>query len=576
MGEQGKGSASAPALRKMLAWLLSLVALVIVSGLIALGAASHDAKERAWDKTVRAIDEFMLEMDISLSTMNKHLSETLLNNENIQTLFQEDDPHTLNVAARDLYWELNTLGELISGSYNFYAYDIKHNVEVFRYDSQSAYSDCNQLRRIVQEKAGSPGQVRASSVWEPVMVAGSGYLLQFYQMDNVILASWLPCESFLSRIQEPVLSSKGMYLVSDREGRQILCSQRAEGYSGEQLQKERYAQSYPMRFAGITLTVVEKPGGIEGMPLIILGFFAVILLIVAGFSAYALTYFQRYIQRPFEDLQSRVNDYMAGRQIAKRKGFAELNMAMSAFDDLARQLETLRIEQYEEKVLLAKTQLEYFQLQIKPHFFVNSYSIIYGMAQKKEFSRIQEFCLSLSGYVRFLFRDSLRAVQLKEELETVRKYLDIQNIRYRIQSGVDEDIPPELLSAEIPPLLLLTFVENAVKHRTEGLEQLAILLRAGLISQDETQRIKLTVMENSPPFTQEELERLNSLGPDGEEPEDGQHLGIKNTHRRLSLLFGVEYSLRFSNLEGRPAVEITLPYHFGPSSKTAEKTAGSL
>lgn len=207
---------------------------------------------------------------------------------------------------------------------------------------------------------------------------------------------------------------------------------------------------------------------------------------------------------------------------------------------------------------MAKTQLEFFQLQIKPHFFVNAFSILHGMAQKKEYARIQQFCITLSDYVRYLFRDGLSMVSLEDELKVVRDYLDIQNIRYRAQSALGEDIPPELLSVNIPPLLLLTFVENAVKHSVEDLSMLAIFIQAQPVHQEDGDSIRLTVSGNCSGFSQEDLAELNA--PEQNLPSsDGLHVGVENVRKRLSLMYGVEFQLHFSNRGESSVVEIVIP-----------------
>ncbi len=92
-----------------------------------------------------------------------------------------------------------------------------------------------------------------------------------------------------------------------------------------------------------------------------------------------------YIQQPLENFINHVDEYTKCRQSVKRGGIRELNDALEAFDGLSSQIEKLRIDLYEEKLVLAQTEMEYMQLQIKPHFFVNCFSLIHAMAQKQEY-----------------------------------------------------------------------------------------------------------------------------------------------------------------------------------------------
>ena len=287
-------------------------------------------------------------------------------------------------------------------------------------------------------------------------------------------------------------------------------------------------------------------------------FFCVTLLIILAFSLYTLTYFHRYIETPFQEFQQHVNNYASVRRHVKKRGFAELDEAVEAFDSLQMQLQELKIDVYEEKLALARTELEYFQLQIKPHFFVNCFSIIFGMAQKKDFSRIQEFCLKLSNYVRFLFRDGFTMVTLREELSVIREYLDIQNIRHRTENQMQDSIEEALLSREIPPLLLLTFVENAVKHAELNAWNLTVCILVSRL--EEQQKLRFIVKNNGSKFPDEYLELLNDPAYylDGGS-HGGRGVGIRNIHKRLSLIYGNRFSLHFYNSNKGACVEILLP-----------------
>ncbi len=557
MGEQKRGRGPRPALRKILLWLLSLFLLVLAVSLAGLAAALHSSREYQWGRTVYAVEGQLSRLDGALSAVNLSLTELLLSNEEVQKVLSAEDVHERNVAARQLSDRLELQGRSPAGSFNFFFYELKNGTEVFRYDGRSDYGECSRLRKAIKESLQASSHIKESPAWEPVIAGGSVYLLQSYQLNGAVAASWVPCDSALSFMSGVPLSDQGFYLVMDQNRRPVT-PEGGKTYPTEE-DWEGYSQEFVLPHGNMTLLVADKPGAAQQAWLTVMWLFALTLLIVAVFSIYTLTYFQRYIQAPFERLQSHVNDYASERHTAKRKGFAELEMAMSAFDALVGQINELKIEQYEEEISLAKTQLEYFQLQIKPHFFVNAFSVIYGMAQKKEFERIQEFCLKLSDYVRYLFQNGLFTVPLEKELASIQDYLGIQNIRFRTQSAVDEEIPPGLLAFELPPLLLLTFVENAVKHSHYSRGML-VTIKAQAVDAEPPQ-VRFTVAGSGSAFSSEDLEALNRLT--AADQEDGGHIGVRNTHKRLSLMYGVEYSLRFYNQDGRSVVEIILPWRSG-------------
>lgn len=547
MKELAKKQRQIPALRKILAWLLCLFGAVLLASLTMLAASDMAWRKIQWRRNVKAVEEQMNVLESSLSEMNMSLADLLSNSEEAQILRQETDIQRCNTAARRLSNKMAVQNRGRTLQYNFFFYALNSGTESFCYDGFSDYSDCMELRRMIKEKLRTDGQVKTGFVWIPVAVEQRVYLLQCYQLDNVVAAGWLLCSQAFS-----FLSNQEDYVMEDLEGRRLaIGGDVANGAGWGKLVKE-----FTMRYGALTLTIIDSPSEYLGTQMVTLCFLGVILLVVAAFSIYTLNYFQRYIQRPFEQLQGHVNNYVQERKTAKRRGFAELDQAMEAFDSLVEQLNQLKIEQYEEKITLARTQLDFFQLQIKPHFFVNTFSVLHGMAQKKDYERIQKFCLKLSDYVRYLFRDGLSTVPLEDELKAVKDYLDIQNIRYRAQSTLGREIPLELLSVNIPPLLLLTFVENAVKHSADDLSMLVVFIQAQPLRQGEF--VKLTVSGNRSAFSPDDLVALNDPGHHLSNG-DGEHVGVDNVRKRLSLMYGEEFQMSFSNRDANSVVEIVIP-----------------
>lgn len=560
-----KSKLPGPALRKIMIWLLLLFSLILTAGIAAMVMAGVESRKAEWERACHSVETCLDSLDDNLSKLNLYLADQMLNGNEIQELLTQEDVQKRNEASRQLCTELTNQGNLFTGAYNFYFYNPDNGGEAFCYDRVSNYNSCLSLRSWIRQQAKNGADISSNFLWEPVASGDQFYLLQCIQQDGAVLACWTSCQEAFAFLSGAVPSEDSFYTVLGNSGSPVFPQESAELYaSGKWDRWDSYSQSFTMRYGDLTLLVVDRPNGYQEMQFLLAGFFAVILVIVAGFSVYTLTYFQRHIQQPFQRLQDHVNEYASTRKEAKRKGFAELNMAMAAFDSLVDQLNELKIEQYEEKIYLAKTQLEFFQLQIKPHFFVNAFSVIYGMAQKKEYDRIQRFCLTLSNYVRYLFRDGLTTVPLEKELKAAKDYLDIQNIRYRAQSTLGGDILPELLSVHIPPLLVLTFVENAVKHAADDLSSLAIYIQAQAVSQEWGDSIRLTVSGNCSTFSPEDLAALNDpeRAPSGG---DGQHVGVENVRKRLSLMYGTEFRLRFFNQDGNSVVEIVIPNRLTPS-----------
>src|SRR6202162_3051104 len=114
---------------------------------------------------------------------------------------------------------------------------------------------------------------------------------------------------------------------------------------------------------------------------------------------------------------------------------------------------------------LSKAQLNALRRQIEPHFLFNTLHAIAGLVREKRNDAAVSMIAGLSDFLRRVVEDSNRQqVPLGEELEFVQTYLDIQKVRFAERLQFSVDVPTELLSAQVPRLILQPMVENAVKH----------------------------------------------------------------------------------------------------------------
>src|SRR5262249_16435241 len=126
---------------------------------------------------------------------------------------------------------------------------------------------------------------------------------------------------------------------------------------------------------------------------------------------------------------------------------------------------TARIEhrlQEQEKLLLA-AKIEALANQINPHFLFNTLTSISSLIRTQpETARM--LITKLSGLLRRLLRSTDHFVTLREEIESIDQYLDIEVIRFGPQLKVVKQISPETLDVIVPSMLLQPLVENSIKH----------------------------------------------------------------------------------------------------------------
>ncbi len=192
------------------------------------------------------------------------------------------------------------------------------------------------------------------------------------------------------------------------------------------------------------------------------------------------------------------------------------------------QLASARLEKQ-----LAQAQLQALQMQLHPHFLFNTMHAISALMHK-DVEAADRMLARLSDLLRLTLDNSHRQeVTLREEMEFIGRYLEIQQIRFRDRLRVKTDVSAEALDASVPNLLLQPLVENAIRHGIAPRhEPGAIEIRAALADGN----LHLEVQDDGPGM------------PRGAESREG--LGLSNTRARLAQLYGAAH--RFELRRGHP------------------------
>jgi two-component system LytT family sensor kinase len=210
-------------------------------------------------------------------------------------------------------------------------------------------------------------------------------------------------------------------------------------------------------------------------------------------------------------------------------------------DKVARQMtEAARLNEE-----LSKAQLAALRRQMEPHFMFNALNSIAGLVRDHRNDAAVSMIVGLSEFLRRASDDSHRSqVSLAEEVEYLQRYLDIQQVRFGDRLRVSVDIPPELLDAQVPGLLLQPLVENAIKHG------ISARVKGGNIRVTAARKdgsLSLSVYNDGPGFADDW--RTNGVG-----------VGLANLRTRLRILYGDSSDLQMSRV-GAEGVDVivTLP-----------------
>ena len=227
----------------------------------------------------------------------------------------------------------------------------------------------------------------------------------------------------------------------------------------------------------------------------------------------------------------------------------------STFNQMMDKIQELRILAYDRLIEKQQTELQYYQIQIRPHFFLNCMKNLYAMSVEQKYNQMQEMILSLSDYLRFVFREQTITVSLQKEMDSVRAYVHLQQMSNSKPPVYKEEIESSLKNFQIPPLSILTFVENSVRYARGTEEEFTISVTAKLLNYGMEQYVNITILDNGCGFSEESLTILN----DKNRRMPKEHVGIHNTKKRFVLLYDDTCSFSFSNRNGA-CVDIFIPW----------------
>jgi signal transduction histidine kinase len=208
---------------------------------------------------------------------------------------------------------------------------------------------------------------------------------------------------------------------------------------------------------------------------------------------------------------------------------------------------------------LAEAKLMALQMQLNPHFLFNTLHTISALLHK-DVEAADRMIARLSELLRLALENAdTNEVPLRQELDFLRRYLEIEQTRFGSRLTVRFDLAPEALEAQVPNLVLQPLVENAIRH---GIEPQAC---AGLIevrAWRDHGRLQLEV-------------RDNGTGLAAGKSMDGG-VGVSNTRARLQHLYGHAHSLDFTHAPGGGlVVRLALPFRGPPPPAPAASSPGA-
>ena len=222
----------------------------------------------------------------------------------------------------------------------------------------------------------------------------------------------------------------------------------------------------------------------------------------------------------------------------------------------------LRSRQQEEQTQalqaeLAQAQLQALRMQVNPHFLFNTLNVIAVLVRGGETSKAGRTLRLLSDMLRATFKGAdVQMAPLREEIDLVERYLEIEEIRFGDRLRVEIEVDPDVSEVPVPYLLLQPLVENAVRHGIAPHAEAGVVRVSARPTTTQGQTgVELVVADSGSGFPKDPETLLA----------ESEGVGLANTKRRLETLYGDAHTLELGTAaEGGARVTLQLPLDAGP------------
>ena len=445
-----------------------------------------------------------------------------------------------------------------------------HRYEKWHYyfeDSADISDYVNEMKEFVKEQIRN-GENMGRSI---VRFGGQTYCFLFFSKESVSICGVYDLSKSVPAYAGNLESDEEVFFVAAGQvygTKDVVSSEAAEeilartggltnSFEGSMGRDEYFAE----RVGSTDMWVVYK------RPITIFDFMGVIhmLLFLLTFSTLIIAWFVfRYIKKntllPLRRLVETMNEVSSGNWDSVRSHdsrLEEIRRVDEAFHVMVSEIKKQKILSYEQIVEKQKAQMQYLQLQLKPHFYLNGLKTLNMLAMEGNAEKAQDLILHLSYHLRYLLQVNRALVPLAAEVDYTKNYGEIQSKMYGRKTRMRWDIQGELGEVPVPTLCIQTFVENSFKYALPeaGGDGLELGIRIYELETQDGKFIDITVRDNGVGYPLHILEDIN-----GEAKEESVSVGINNLKRRCLFLYGGRGEYNFYNSDGAVS-EIVLPWN---------------
>ena len=241
-------------------------------------------------------------------------------------------------------------------------------------------------------------------------------------------------------------------------------------------------------------------------------------------------------------------------KVSPVKGNSEVRQMADVYNRMVDEIDSYVKQLMEEQERGRRLEIEALQMQINPHFMYNTLASIKYLTWENNTEKASDTINALIAILKKTIGNMEEEITLREEIDLVRQYVFINQVRYGDRIEVEYFLAEEGMECMVPKLILQPFIENAFFHAFQNKKEGKIRIFAKKQRDD----LICEIIDEGDGMSQEETADL--LSSDRRRHLTG--IGIPNVHERLRLIYGEEYGVTIHSVIGTgTSVSLRLPYH---------------
>ncbi len=303
--------------------------------------------------------------------------------------------------------------------------------------------------------------------------------------------------------------------------------------------------------------------------------FIAVMVVIAVMLTFLINLIVKHLLKRFYAILKSIRNVQKGNLdiVIEDCGTDEMGELGTQINKMLSRIRQLMDDNIKREILVKNSEIRALQNQINAHFIYNVLESVKMMAEIDEEYAISDAITSLGKLLRYSMKWVSGNVLVEEELEYIRNYLALINLRFDYEIYLSLNIPELILKQEIPKMSLQPVVENAIYH---GIEQMAedtnIYIKGILDGED----CMIEITDAGKGMSEEEVENLRKkiAGEIETSGGSGNGIGLKNVQDRIHMAFGEGYGIGIASMLGcytKIRIRIPLKRHVEESGRAVKR-----